>query len=127
MKYRDYQDTLIHAMNTPSELLTDIEENIYQVNHATIGYYVASSWRLPKDICQLILQHHDRQYLNKLEHNAPQKAFAILKMAENIVHQHKYFRDCVDWSYLQDSVMTLLDIDDDDIQDLIEDLNEQLI
>jgi len=127
MKYKDYQETLTHAMNTPSELLTDIEESIYQVNHATIGYYVASSWRLPKDICQLILQHHDRQYLHRLEQSESQKAFAILKMAETIVHQHKYFRDCADWPYLQDSVMTLLDIDEEDIQDIIDDLHDQLL
>jgi len=126
MKFADYQDTLNHSMNTPSELLTDIEESIYQVNHATIGYYVASSWRLPKDLCHLILQHHDRTFLHKLDNSEQQKAFSILKLSENIVHQHKHFRDCADWAYVQDSVMTVLDIDEEDIQDMLEDINEQL-
>ena len=92
MKYDDYQTTLDHSDQTPSKTLTDIEESVYRVNHATIGYYVASSWRLPVDICQIILRHHDRQFLAKLDGSQEQTCFAILKMAENIVHLHKHFR-----------------------------------
>ena len=126
MKYPDYQETLTHADHTPSESLTEIEESVYQVNHATLGYYVASSWRLPKDLCRLILQHHDRAFLHKLDGSEMQKAFAILKLAENMVYQHKHFRDCADWAYVQDSVMTVLDIDDENIQDMLEDINDLL-
>lgn len=127
MKYPDYQETYDHAMNTPSEPLTHIEESVYQVNHATIGYYVASSWRLPRDICQIILCHHDRTELEKLNGNAHQFYFAVLKMAENIVHSQKYFRDSTDWAYVKDSIFTLLDIDEDFYQDIAEDSLEQLI
>lgn len=121
MKYKDYSETYEHAFNTPSETLTSIEESVYQVNHATLGYYVASSWRLPKDICQLILSHHDRKFLDILNNQSQQFYFAILKMAENIVHTHKHFRDAADWEYVKDSIFTLLDFDDDDYQDLLED------
>jgi HD-like signal output (HDOD) protein len=121
MKYKDYSETYEHAFNTPSETLTSIEESVYQVNHATLGYYVASSWRLPKDICQLILSHHDRKFLDILNNQSQQFYFAILKMAENIVHNHKHFRDAADWEYVKDSIFTLLDFDDDDYQDLLED------
>ncbi|MFD2167870.1 HDOD domain-containing protein [Thalassotalea euphylliae] len=126
MKYKDYQETLDHADKTPSEPLPDIEESVYQVNHATIGYYVATSWRLPVDICQLILRHHDRDFLEKLDGSEEQTLFAILKMAENIVHEHKYFRPSSDWAYVQDSVFTALDCDEYDFQDIMEDLNENI-
>ena len=126
MKYDDYQTTLDHGDQTPSETLTDIEESVYRVNHATIGYYVASSWRLPVDICQIILRHHDRQFLAKLDGSQEQTCFAILKMAENIVHLHKHFRPSNDWPYIQDSVFTALDCDEYDFQDLIEDSTELL-
>jgi HD-like signal output (HDOD) protein len=126
MKFNDYVETLEHAQKTPSETLPEIEESIYQVNHATIGYYVASSWRLPKEICQLILRHHERDYLYKLDESIEQCCYAILKMAENIVYLNKYFRDSADWPYIKDSILTALDFDDDDIQDIIEDVNEQL-
>lgn len=127
MRYKDYQEVLDHAVNTPSKTLPEIEESHYQVNHATIGYYVSSSWRLPKDICQLILQHHDREFLHRLDQSELQSNYAILKLAENIVYQHKHFRDCADWQYIRDPVLTALDLDEEDVQDLIEDLAEQLV
>ena len=121
MRYKDYTETYEHAYNTPSETLTSIEESVYQVNHATIGYFVASSWRLPKDICQLILAHHDRSFLHVIDQSLPQCYFATLKMAENIVHNHKHFRDCADWAFLKDSILTTLDLDEEYYQDLMED------
>ena len=126
IKYSNYQDVLDHAEKNPSEVVTAVEEQAFQVNHATIGYYVATSWRLPPDICQLILRHHERDFLTKLDGSEAQLAFAILKMAENIVHQHKFFRPSSDWQYLQDSVFTVLDCDEYDYQDLLEDLDEAL-
>ncbi|REL28100.1 HDOD domain-containing protein [Thalassotalea euphylliae] len=126
IKYHNYQDVLDHAEKNPSEVITAVEERAFQVHHATIGYYVATSWRLPPDICQLILRHHERDFLTKLDGSEAQLAFAILKMAENIVHQHKFFRPSSDWQYLQDSVFTVLDCDEYDYQDLLEDLDEAL-
>ncbi|WP_284243648.1 HDOD domain-containing protein [Thalassotalea insulae] len=126
-KYADYSQTYEHALKTPSETLTAIEESVYQVNHATLGYYVASSWRLPKDICQLILCHHDREFLSTSSNQSQRFYFAILKMAENIVHRHKYFRDAADWPYISDSVLAILDMADEDYQDLLEDSAEQQI
>lgn len=125
MKYQDYGDVLEHAEKTPSESLTQIEESIYQVNHATIGYYVASSWRLPVDICQLVLRHHDRDFLNKIDNSEEQTYFAILKMAEHVGYLLKHFRPSPDWGYLQDSILTVLDLDEEDLEDIIEDCTEQ--
>jgi HD-like signal output (HDOD) protein len=121
MKYTDYNETYELAHNTPSKTLPLIEDEAYGVNHATIGYYVASSWRLPKDTCQLILAHHDRDFL-RVENSRIQKFYyAILKLAENIVYNHKHFRDAADWPYIQEEVFTLLAIDEDDYQDYVED------
>lgn len=126
LKYNNYPDVLTLAETTPSKTLPEIEERIYDVNHATIGYYVASSWRLPKDMCELILRHHDRHFLLKLDNSLIQTEFAILKMAENIIHQYKYITDHPDWFYLKDSIFTVLNIDEDEYQDIVEDLTELL-
>ena len=48
-------------------------------------------------------------------------------MAENSVYLHKHFRHSADWPYVQDSVFTLLNIDEDDFQDFVDDLCDQLI
>ena len=126
LKYQNYPDVLELAEKTPSKTLTEIEERMYSVNHTTIGFYVASSWRLPKDICQLILRHHDRNFLQILDNSAIQSEFAILKMAENIIHQMKFFTDHPDWQYVYESVFTVLNIDEERYQDLVEDTSEQL-
>lgn len=126
MKYANYHEVLQHAQQSPDDNLVTIEEQKFGVNHATIGYYVASSWRLPVDICQLILRHHDRNFLNKLDNSELQTCFAILKMAENITYQLKYFNASNDWAFLQDTVFTVLDCDEYDYQDLVEDCTEQL-
>ena len=121
MKYSDYSNTYDIASDTSSKTLPLIEDETYGVNHAIIGYYVASSWRLPKDICELILVHHDRDFL-KMKNSRVQKVYyAILKLAENLVHNHKHFRDCSDWPYVKEMIFSLLDIDNDDYQDFFED------
>ncbi len=127
LKYPNYADVLAFAEKTPSKTLPEIEEHIYAVNHATIGYYVATSWRLPKDICQLILRHHDRDFLQMLDQTAIQSEFAILKMAENIVHQIKHFSDHADWSHICESAFTVLNIDDEQYKDLVEDVTEHIL
>ena len=127
MKFDDYQSSLECAIKSPNETLPEIEEQIYQVNHATIGYYVASSWRLPKDICQLILSHHDRDFLKSLDGSAQQHCYAILKLSENIVYLHKHFCCSADWQYLQDSVFSVLDFDEDVMKDIFDDLSDKLV
>ena len=85
MKYDNYQEIVDQIVLTPDLSLIELEENNFHANHATIGYYVASSWRLPKDVCQIILQHHERDYLDKLNGSPEQDLFAILKLAEHVI------------------------------------------
>ncbi|MDO6427222.1 HDOD domain-containing protein [Thalassotalea sp. 1_MG-2023] len=120
MKYPNYSEIYQQAFNTPSKTLTAIEDEIFHVNHATIGYYVAKSWRLPKEICQLILCHHDRQFLSTSQSRSQQVYFAILKMAENLVFQQKHFRDAPDWEAIKEDVFCCLDFDQEDYLDLLE-------
>lgn len=63
----------------------------YQTNHAVLGYFISSSWHLPKEICQLILQHHDNRYLLSNVDDEYKIAFATLKAAENMVERTKRF------------------------------------
>jgi HD-like signal output (HDOD) protein len=118
MKYNDYQQLLDNALTTPELALTELEEKHYGVNHATIGYYVASSWRLPKDVCQIILQHRDRHFISRLDGSQEQDLFAVLKLSEYLVSM-KYL-DCpsADWSYVQENVCKVLVIDEDALHSL---------
>ncbi len=115
MKYQNYQDIIDQALVTSELSLIELEEKHYHANHATIGYYVASSWRLPKDVCQIILQHHERDYLDKLDGSTEQDLFAVLKLAEHIMSLKHL--DCAspDWAYLEAAVLSVLAINKEEL------------
>ena len=127
VNYNDYMETLIAANKDYDRLLVDHEEQKYQTNHAVIGYYLASSWNLPKSICQLILCHHDPSFLPNRKDPDQQLAFAALKMAENFVHINKRFVAAPDWHLMKEEALKVLNLDEDDYQDIKEDLEEYFI
>ena len=124
MKYDDYQQLLDKALTTPEIALTELEEQHYGVNHATIGYYVASSWRLPKDVCRIILQHRDRNFISELNGSQEQDLFAVLKLSEQLVSMK--YSDCssADWPYVQENVCKVLAIDEDILQSLVSEFTD---
>jgi HD-like signal output (HDOD) protein len=126
MKYNNYQEIVDQIVLTPELSLIDLEEKHYHSNHATIGYFVASSWRLPKDVCQIILQHHERDYLNNLNGSAEQDLFSILKLAEHVVSL-KYL-DCAspDWPYLEQAALSVLDIKKEDLDEIVSEMIESI-
>jgi len=125
MKYDDYQTLLDQALTTPDVALTVIEEKHYQVNHATIGYYVASSWRLPKEVCQIILQHHERDYLNLLDDSQNQDLYAVLKLGEHIASMKHTECASADWPYVQEKVQDVLQINDEKLKLLISEFTKK--
>ena len=124
MKYNDYQQLLDQALTTPELVLTEVEEQYYGVNHATIGYYVASSWRLPKDVCQIILQHHDRHFISEFSSPQEQDLFAVLKLSEQLISLKNYDCATADWPYVQENVCKVLAIDDETLQALVSEFTE---
>lgn len=126
MKYKNYQQVIDDALTTPELSLTQAEEKTYQVNHATIGYYVATSWRLPKDICQIILQHHERDYLSKLDNSIEQDLYALLKLAEHIISLKYSNKDSTDWTYIETAVLSILNINEEELSNDIAEVIESL-
>ena len=126
MKYSDYQATLDSALTIPETSLIDLEEDNYKANHAVIGYYVASSWRLPKDICQIILQHHDRYFLDRLDNSELQDYYAILKLAEHIVHLKYHEVPSADWAFVQDNVLYTLGIKESALDALMSEMQQKI-
>lgn len=127
MKYSDYQQTFNKANKFIRVPVTQIEDTTYKANHATIGYYVATSWRLPKDICHLILSHHERDFLDSSTSRLQKFYYAILKMAENIVYQREKQKDTPDWIFLKGKILTLLGINEDDYLVLLENTMEECV
>jgi len=126
MKYNNYQKIIEQLLLTPNLSLIELEEKSYQVNHAIIGYYVASSWRLPKDVCQIILQHHEIDYLDKLNGSQEQDLFSILKLAEHIVSLKYLGKPSADWPYIDRAILSVLEIEQENLDNVITQITEIL-
>ena len=124
IKYDDYGALMDYAENHPDYSITQFEEKKYNTTHPIIGYYLATSWHLPPDICQLILRHHETGYLSELHDSHDQICFAVLKMAENLVHEERHHSQSRDWIFLRKAVLDVLGLTDYDYNDIKEDVEE---
>ncbi|WP_168427344.1 HDOD domain-containing protein [Candidatus Colwellia aromaticivorans] len=68
LKFSDYKSVLIEANGLGINSIK-LEEQKYCTNHAVLGYYIASSWHLPKEICSLISSIMNQTTL--LKHQVP--------------------------------------------------------
>jgi HD-like signal output (HDOD) protein len=101
-----------------------LEEKHYRTNHAVLGYYVASSWHLPKEICHLIAQHHEPDYLKHTSDPQAQLIYAVLKIAENMVERVKWQSESPDWDNVQDNVLEIVGLSSVDYIDLEDGFSE---
>ncbi|MBL4638350.1 MAG: HDOD domain-containing protein [Proteobacteria bacterium] len=125
MKYADYKDTLIKANNQPDTIFTDIEEEHYQTNHAIVGFFVANSWNLPKSLCELILRHHEPDFLDASDTSDLQKKlYALVKIASNALNQYKFMTDDSEWLLAKEPVLDFLGLTEFDHHDIEEDIKE---
>ncbi len=123
LKYPNYKKVL-QAANKQHKNSTALEEKYYNTNHAALGYYVASSWHLPKEICYLIAQHHDLNYLNYNKDPQAQLIYAVLKIAENVIERVKRQRNSPDWESIQEAVLEIVGLSQMDYTDLEDDFSE---
>jgi HD-like signal output (HDOD) protein len=127
IKYRNYDRVLAMAEHDDLRTATEVEEQQYDTNHAVVGYFIATTWHLPRNICQLVLRHHEREYLDTFNDNESQIMFSVIKMAENIVHQLHMFRDLPDWDALKAPIFDIIGCDEDEYHDLCEDIEQHVM
>lgn len=123
IKFSDYKDLLIQA-NSLGVNSIELEEQKYQTNHAVLGYYVACSWHLPKEICLIILQHHAENYFSEISGNNEQLALATLKLAEYMVEKEKRLKISPEWEAVKESVLDILGLTSVDFEELEDNFSE---
>lgn len=123
IKFSDYKDLLIQA-NSLDVNSIELEEQKYQTNHAVLGYYVACSWHLPKEICLIILQHHAENYFSEISGNNEQLALATLKLAEYMVEKEKRLKISPEWEAVKESVLDILGLTSVDFEELEDNFSE---
>lgn len=125
MKYSDYKTVLIEVNNQTETVMTEIEDNYYQTNHASVGYFVARSWLLPKSLCELILRHHEPEYLLASDPSTEQKdLYALAKLAGNVLSQYHTMKDEAEWNLVKELVLGHICLSDMEYNEIQEDIKE---
>lgn len=94
-KFNGYAEILKQAYQQSEKRITDIENERLGSNHAVIGFYVAKSWQLPKNICNAIADHHKLDYVfsQKSGLTEHKMLLCILSIAAHLCLSHRYFGD----------------------------------
>jgi HD-like signal output (HDOD) protein len=98
-KFPGYADILDGSVPASGELVQDIENKRYAVDHARVGAQLARSWHLPEFLCYAILHHHDLLFSNETLEQAP--AGALKLAALGLIAEQLYClatgATCHDW------------------------------
>ena len=124
IKYPTYKELLSFVEDREGVNIVNLEDKYYGTNHATMGYYIANAWGLPRNICKVILNHHDGEFLDLERDEQTRLIYATLKVAENMVNRVRRLKDTADWADLGKDAMEILQIDKEDFDDLLEDLEQ---
>lgn len=118
-----YLETLLLANEDHSRSQVEHENDHHGSNHAVVGYFIASGWKLPKNIRQVILNHHEPDFLITSPSDDQRSIYAILLIANNLVSTIKRKKTIQGWDLVKEECFAQLDIDEDKYKDLSEDLD----
>ena len=125
----DYADFIAANDNDPDHALTRLEDEFYNFNHASVGFYLARNWGLPEGIRNIILHHHQSsEFLERDDgDDCEQAMMAVLKMAEHIERGHAGIDPDHEWGREQEAVLGYLGMSEVDFEDLRVDLLDRLM
>jgi len=99
-KFPGYADILDGSALASGELVHDIENKRYSIDHARVGAQLARSWHLPESLSYAILHHHDLLFSNETLEQAP--AGALKLVALGLIAEQLYCLatgpTCYDWA-----------------------------
>ncbi len=132
-KFDDYLDKVALAYQEHSRTLTDLEDDLYQANHAIIGQHIARAWHLPAPIIDAIGEHHSPDRLQMQSEDDEQTSIdnlcAVLKLAEHIVGEYKILGDDeenYEWTLHGEKILEQLDLNEDSYVDICEETLEAI-
>ena len=127
-KYDNYKEAQTQANTTQNRSLAEVEDEFFNTNHATIGYYMSKSWFLPDEIIEVIRDHHDLKRLFSKEDGSHRRndLMAILRMASNVFHSYDRMSAEPEWGQIRDQVFDQLGITESEFDDFELDVHEAL-
>jgi len=118
-KFPNYRETLGIINDKPGKNFTETEDAIYNTNHAVIGYFILSSWNMPKLICDFVGRHHDPTlFLNSKTDIMQRNLFGILKLSDNTLSHHHRGVDDTEWQIYKSDILDYFGLSEEDHEEL---------
>lgn len=128
-RFPDYDVFLNQHMNSEDGIISQLEDQKYQTNHATLGYFLARSWGIDKDAAEVIRDHHlapERLNEKGSEVTTQGTMLAVLKVAEHIDKLFWGMDPDHEWEHIEGLVLDYIGISKPDYVDLQIDMLEKL-
>ena len=127
-KFADYKEVLQAINNREGEVFTHQEDERYRTNHATVGYFVLSSWNMPDLICDFTARHHDNELFDNPKTDPLQRdLFAILKIADNVLANHHRGTDDTEWALYATKVLDYFGLSTEDYEEMAANLLDDFL
>jgi len=124
IRNENYQNIMKEAYSIPTQKITDTEKSFLDTHHATVGYYVAKSWKLPQSVVKVISDHHKaEEFFNGSTTVSDQEKnlMAILKLSEHLSQTPMAFSDVTidhEWDRIRELILSHLKCSDEDYEEL---------
>ena len=122
----EYPDIMRESYARSGERVIDMENRLLKTNHAVVGYFVAKSWSLPPELCDVIAEHHSSEDIfrdsSRARYDSGKKTLlAILKMAEHVCGLHKVLggaEEDHEWNAISHDLLAYVGLSDLDFDDM---------
>lgn len=127
-RFPQTREVLAEANASEELKFTAVEEKHLGTNHAVVGYFLARRWRLPPDVTEAILHHHDYSVLGHSGDlsDTVRALIAINVLAEHIIRLHTQGNGEQEWAKAAPLACEFFGLSLGAVDDLIEDILEWL-
>lgn len=131
-RFPEYMSVLedAYASAGAEQRVVDTENQVFNTNHAVVGYYTAKSWRLPEHLSNAIANHHNALAVfsdDSARNSQLKNLLAILKMAEHICASYRVLgNQSVDheWNTVGHLVLDYVGLSEYDFENLKQTIRE---
>jgi len=128
MQFTDYSRVCATAQMQSEPSMTAIEDEHFDINHAYVGNYLATSWHLSDTLCLAILRHHDHADPGDgAELPAASRQLIMLGMAaEHVLRTYRGEPATAEWQRWATLALVQLDLSEDEFAGLGEEAHQML-
>jgi len=125
-KHASYEDILTGEAFDGSAPITAVEMARYGVTHAHVGAYFGTSWHLNESVWKAILLHHDYDKWPGRARELAVRTAAMGLVAEEVYARHERDVSCPEWPLGGGTALSVLDLDENGVENLREELGRAL-